>query len=70
MGRGVKRVGEREREREKDRERERGKETGYEHIERDGGREWAESGGRKARAREEGASNPFIVSQAHLAVAR
>jgi len=64
MAKGVKRlVGA-----EKGRERERriGIEAGHEHVEREGRREWGESWGRKARAREKKrvrrGHSPFIVS--------
>jgi hypothetical protein len=47
-------------------------EAGYEHMER-GGREWGESGSKRAREEQEsrrGQAAPFIVGQAYLAVAR
>ena len=53
-------------------------EAGHEHVEKEGGGEWGERGSRSKRTEQEqeskrekrGQTAPFIVSQAHLAVAR
>jgi hypothetical protein len=82
MGRGVERVVETEKGREREREREResrgGVEAGHEHVKREGRGEWGERGSRskgsegeqESQGEQRGRAALFIVSHAHLAVAR